>query len=203
VNLLARRAATILGATTLGLSLVAPAHAQVSSRTDASGDVTVSSCDSNGDNCTDAVDPALRMPDIRTSKATHGLNNVQLYATYADLSTTGTKIHMMRFVTNENIRRRFVVVTSGTQVTVKELYRDSDGREMACSGLTAKIDYTANTIALNVPRPCLSYPQTVRVGFGTMVPLNGGTTYRADDALVSGITRSTSDLVVGPELKRG
>ncbi|GGO90837.1 hypothetical protein GCM10011584_23550 [Nocardioides phosphati] len=207
MNSLSRRLLAVAGAAALSVGLATPAQAEQWAHNDARGDVTVSSgCDDSGSNCTDAVDATQAQPDVLRVVATHTTDRVKVTARYAELGPGLTKAHVLRVVTNEGLHRHFAVVTDSGHVVVKEMDRDSDGSKVSCTGLRQSIDYTANTVAMSIPRSCLSSPRWVRVGFGTQVvrdisDLAQG--YKSDDGLRSGLTASTSDLVLGPELSRG
>jgi hypothetical protein len=202
VTHVARRLAAVASATLLGLAIAAPAHAQTYTRYDASADVTASTCDSTGDNCTDAIDASRKDIDIVRTKLTHSYRSVQAVASYTDISASGTKAYVVRIITNEGMRRHYSLVARGSTVLGTLLQRDSDGKAFACSGIKHAIDYTANTVTISIPRSCLSYPSTVRMGYGS-ADLSDDTRFYSDDALVNGVTASDADLVVGPKLARG
>lgn len=203
MNIIARRLAAVAGAAVLGLSIAAPAQAQKWSRVDARGDVTVSTnCDASG--CTDSVDPALAEPDVLRVVGTHAPRKVKVFATYADLTAANGRLHILRVVTNEGVRRRVELGTEDGRVVTKGLYADRTGRKVACAGLGHKVDYAANTVSLSIPRGCLSKPRWVRIGFGTLAEhVADATGSYADDAILSGVTPSTRDFVLSPRIRRG
>jgi hypothetical protein len=194
----------VAGALILGSAAMAPAQAQSWHHGDAAGDVTTGTCDAS-DNCTDAVDPALKVPDVTRFVADHRARRVNVYARYADLTSSGTRLHIVRFVTNEGVRRHLNWVTYNGNTVAMELDRDSDGNKVACRGIRRTADYAANTVTISVPRACLSSPRTVRVGFGSVAMGNMSDetqNYAYDDAVLSGSAANTSDLVLGPVLRR-
>lgn len=206
MNSFARRLAALAGAAALSAGLAAPAHAEQWARTDARGDVTSSTnCDAEGSSCTDTIDAAAKQPDVLRVVTTHTTDRVKVYARYAEMTSGGLRVHQFRVYTNEGVRRRLTVVLDDGRVVYNQLDRDS-GSKVACAGLRRSIDYGANTVALSIPRSCLSNPRWVRVGFGSMIirDVNDATRgYKSDDALRSGLSASTSDLVLGPRLSRG
>lgn len=197
-----RRVAAVAGATLLGFGLAAPAHAQTYTRYDAKADVTASTCDNNGDNCTDAIDATRKDLDIVRTRLTHGYRSVQAFTSYADVSAAGTKAYGVRIITNEGMRRHYTLIAHGSTVLGSVFERDSDGKKFACSGIKHAIDYTANTVTISIPRSCLSYPSTVRMGYGS-ADLTSDSTLYSDDALRSGVFPGDADFVVGPRLARG
>lgn len=198
MNAFTRRLAPLAGATLLGLGLAAPAQAQVYGHTDATGDVTVSTCDDN-DNCTETLAPTAKQPDIVRVVTSHTSTQVKAFVKYAELGPAGLRMHVLRVVTGSGRHLHYSFVTEDGHAVLKELDRDS-GAKVACSGLVAKVDNTLNTVLLSVPRSCLGNPSYVRVGFGGAV-VTAGTRWRADDAFVSGVT-GDSDLKLGPSLSR-
>lgn len=74
-----------------------------------------------------------------------------------------------------------------------------DGEAVACDDLREKRDSRADTVRISVPRSCLGYPDTVRVGAGMFTQAARGT--RADDALLDGVVRNR--LKLGPEVAAG
>lgn len=200
MNALARRLAPLAGAVLLGLGLAAPAQAQVYGHTDPAGDVTVTTCDSNDENCIDKLAPTAKQPDIVRVVTSHTSTQVKAYAKYAELGPAGTRMHALRVVTGAGRHLHFSLVTVDGRTVFKELDRDSDGAKVSCSGLVAKVDNTANTVLLSIPRSCIGNPSYVRVGFGGAI--FNDTSWRSDDAQVSGISSSDSDLKLGPSLSR-
>lgn len=201
MNPLTRRLLAVSGAAVLGLGLAAPAQAQVVGRTDATGDVTVSTCDSNDENCTDVLAPTAKQPDIIRAVSSHTSTQVKAFVKYAELGPAGTRLHQMRVVTGAGRHVRLTLVTVDGRMVVRDLTRDSDNRKIACSGLVAKVDNSLNTVLLSVPRSCIGNPGYVRVGFGGAI--FNETNWRSDDANVSGISSSSTDLKLGPSLRRG
>lgn len=202
MNALARRLAPLAGAALLGLGLAAPAQAQVYSRTDATGDVTVSTCTNTKlTTCNDALAAPGNHPDIVRSVSTHTASIVRVKARFADLTTYGDRMYQLRVVTGAGRHVRLWVETYGGKVVYKGLHRDSDDTKVTCSGLGYAADYTAKTVALTIPQSCLGNPSYVRVGFGAAL-FSSATKFRADDALLSGMESSQADLKLGPSLAR-
>jgi hypothetical protein len=195
----------VAGALVLSAASIAPAHAQRWAHNDPAGDVTsATECGAGGDGCTETVDAAQAQPDVVRFVADHRARRVNVFARYRDITAAGTRLHQVRYVTNEGVRRHLTLATHNGRVIVRELSRDSDGRKVACRGIRHNIDYAANTVSISVPRACLSAPRNVRVGFGSYMfrnieDLSTGGWY--DDAIATGPT--PGDLVVGPALRRG
>lgn len=203
MNPIARRLAAAAGAAVIALGIAAPAHAARYTYTDASGDVTQITCDAQGDNCTEAAAPTATNGDILATEVVHGARKVTLFATFADLEPTNyLHLNLARIVTNEHLRR-YVTVTAIDGQTHVQLHRPS-GRAVACRGLRGTVDFTANTVAIKVPRYCLSRPRWIQAGIGNFAanmmtgPEDGGT---YDDAYATGGT-GEADLVLGPRIKR-
>lgn len=195
----------VAGTLVLSAAGIAPAQAQRWTHTDPAGDVTsATECSAEGDSCTETVAAAQTVPDVVHFVADHRARRVNVWARYRDLTASGTRLHQVRYVTNEGVRRHLTLATYNGRVIVRELSRDSDGRKVACTGIRHSIDYTANTVSISVPRACMSAPRNVRVGFGSYAfrniedPTTGGW---YDDALATGPT--PGDLVLGPVLRRG
>jgi hypothetical protein len=193
------------GALLLSVAGIAPAQAQRWTHTDPAGDVTsASGCTAQGDGCTETVDATRTMPDIVRFLADHRATRVNVWARYRDLTAAGTRMHQVRYVTNEGVRRHLTIATSNGRIILRQLTRDSDGKKVACTGIRQSIDYSANTVSISIPRSCLSAPRTVRVGFGTYAfrninDLTQGGWY--DDALAAG--SAPGDLRLGTSIRRG
>lgn len=201
MNRFARPLIALSGATLLALGAVAPAQAQSWARNDATGDVTVTTCDSTGENCTDSLAAAGNQPDVVRVVTTHTTTQAKSNARFADITTSGLRVHQMRVVTGAGRHVRLTVVTSNGAVQLKQLTRDSDDARIACSGLVFKPDYTGNTVLMAIPQSCLGNPSYVRIGYGSAI-ITSETKWRADDALYSGLEPSTVDLKLGPSLSR-
>lgn len=203
MNLLARRMASFAGAAVIALGVAAPAHAARYTHNDAAGDVTQITCDAAGANCAEAAAPTITNGDIVATQVTHGARKVSLFVAFADLEPTNyLHVDIARLVTNEHLNR-YVTVTSMEGQTKVQLSRPS-GARVACRGLRGTVDFTANTVAIKVPRYCLSRPRWIQAGIGNFTGnlttgAEDGGSY--DDAYATGGT-GDANLFLSPRIKR-
>ena len=166
MQLLARVVVT-LSIAVLALTWLAPsATAQKAVHHDAAGDVLALTWDEATGTEVTAPAPEVVDGDIRRTVVEHRLRKVILTVRYAELRRAAPVTHFVALETNESIRRTIEVTPDATHPQGKVLFVTRVGRVVRCTGLERRIDYTANTLRLVVPRSCLSAPRWVRAGFG-------------------------------------
>ena len=61
-----------------------------------------------------------------------------------------------------------IVIPTAEHPQGRVSFTNGGGSNLHCVGLERHIDYTANTLRLEIPRSCLSAPRWVRVGVGAL-----------------------------------
>ena len=191
MGLLVRAAAIAAG---LVLTVPTTAHAARYDHTDASGDVA--KCGDTA--CTSVAYASTQEPDIRRVSIQHRLHKVVVQIAFAEIRRTASRQGFgMEVLTDESVRRTFTVEVEGP--TVRTWFSRPSGL-VSCSGLERKIDFTANTVMLAIPRTCLGGPAWVRVGVGAYAAV--GDALRADDALRRSMDPSAVTLTKSPRITR-
>lgn len=202
--MLVRRTALALAPIAVLTALVGAAPAQAQSRTayDARHDVVG---DREGRETITTPRPGRREGDVvevRTTYAGSALVVVQDYVRLTRPRSGDMSAHFVSVRTNEGLRADLTVYVDGrTRDWQGERSWEVAGRDSArCAGLRTRIDYTADTVRVRIPRSCLSDPRWVRVGSAGS-SLQRGYLY-ADDARLRG-RLDQDDLAFGPRLRRG
>lgn len=191
MNLLARTA-VLAGA----FVLAAPAAAEAAryDHADAAGDVA--RCGDTA--CTTVAYASTQEPDIRRVSIQHRLHKVVVQAAFADIRRSASRQGFgMEVLTNESVRRTYTVEVEGP--TVRSWFSRPSG-VVSCSGLERRIDFTANTVLLVIPRTCLGSPGWVRVGVGAYAAV--GDALRADDALRRSMDPAAIAMTKSPRIAR-
>ena len=133
------------------------AHADRYVHTDATADV-VSFSDPSATTGTPV--PERTEGDIAWTKTRHRSRMVIMTMRYQELTTVDEKIHGYGIRTGQ--MKRFVYVYSGAgHWGGKAVMTTARGKTVKCR-ITRKVDYTANTATVWVPRSCLGKPRWVK-----------------------------------------
>lgn len=136
------------------------------------------------------------MGDIRTVQVTHAAT-VRVLIKYVELNRVGRDhFHVVQLRTPRRSYEVDLYATTGRWRGDPTLYT-ANGTSPRCT-LAWKIDYTANTAVISVPRRCIGSPTWIRAGAG-MSNTYGDKRY-ADDGLT--YRSATSSLTLGPKLYR-
>lgn len=157
-------ALTIAACGTAGLASTAYAEKVV--HYDANGDVVSRTWDDEAGTSVTTPAPEETDGDILRTVVDHRLRKVVLTVKYAELRRVDPVMHFVALTTNESFERLVIVIptTENPQGQVK--FTNGGGSNLRCVDLERHIDYTANTLRLEIPRTCLSAPRWVRAGFG-------------------------------------
>ncbi|HET6626887.1 MAG TPA: hypothetical protein VFG63_10910 [Nocardioidaceae bacterium] len=200
-----RLAAACALATAVTMLATTTANAEDIGYRDARHDVVELTFDENDP---DAV-PQQSASDVQTNvdltrvRFGHGPRNVTIRATFVDLKRT-RPIQLSAAVRTNNRRTYSVAVLAGDGVRRGILMAFGPrGRELRC-GATKRIDYTADTIAVTLPRTCFDRPRWVRISAATLDFLppaaDNQTRIVADHPFA---TRLTGRAAFSPRLSRG
>jgi hypothetical protein len=150
------RSAILVAAAAMVSLAPTAAHADTYSHTDATADV--SSYASGTDNGTPAPDRVEG--DVAWNKVRHGSRAVTLTMRYRELSTVDEKVHAYAIHTSKMTRYVYVYAGAGHWGGVVQMTNTHD-KKVRCH-VTRKIDYTANTASVRIPRSCLGKPRWVK-----------------------------------------
>ena len=167
MNVLARAALilTITASATTGLA--STASAQTVAHNDARGDVLAIELGSeHGPAPEPVVAPDETVGDILRTVVDHRLRKVVLSVKYVELDPADPITHYVSMVTDESVRRDILVMPDPERPQGELIVINGSGNGVPCIGLERRIDYTANTLRMVIPRGCLSAPRWVRVGVG-------------------------------------
>jgi hypothetical protein len=167
MHLLARAAITLTVAAFGTAGLTSTAYAEKVVHNDTPADVLTITWD--GETEADPVPaPEATDGDILRTAVDHRLRKVILIVKYTELRRVDPVMHFVSLVTNESLRRDVVVTPDADHPQGKVIFAKGSGTRLRCAGLERRIDYTANTLRLEIPRSCLSAPRWVRVGVGAV-----------------------------------
>ena len=160
-------AAAVAGLTVLPLTA---AHAESYSHHDAKGDVVAVTLDSAG------KDPAVRDPDIRRVRVTHGSKRLSVLYFFRHLEDNRDTGHAYVVDIRTNKHKRFSLgLFSGAGMGRGQVQLITRQAPVDCAGLVRHIDYPHAKVVLRVPRTCLGQPRSLRAGVA-VVKLTGLTT---------------------------
>ena len=165
MHLLTRAAITLTIAACGTAGLSSTAYAEKVVHDDPRGDVLSIPL---GDNTEPVPAPEETDGDIVRTVVDHRLRKVILTVRFAELRRVGPVMHYIPLVTNESLRRNIWVRPDAEHPQGQVVFSTGSDRIVRCAGLERRIDYTANTLRLEIPRSCLSAPRWVRVGFGAV-----------------------------------
>jgi hypothetical protein len=179
------RSALVLTAATLIPLMPTAAHADRLVQNDAVGDVVSVS----GESATPL--PDRTEGDIAYSKIRHRDRRVILTMRYRELSTGQDMLHYFAIRTSKMTRYVYLSASTGHWGGVVQM-RNAHDKKVRCH-VTKKIDYTANTAMVSVPRSCLGKPRWVKVAMAqASYDASSATTFMIDDARANGnFTRPT------------
>jgi hypothetical protein len=156
-----------LVAATLAVAVVGPstaAFAQSATIEDGAGDVWENTYDPTTDSDVWTATESAYNTDVVSTVIRHNARRVNILVTYNDLQkqpdVSISSVVTLRF--NEGPRRSvFVDAWPGAwkgSSSVFKLNAKTGGAPVSCDGLSHVIDFTANTVAMSVPRSCLGSP---------------------------------------------
>ncbi|MGO4255151.1 hypothetical protein [Marmoricola sp. RAF53] len=190
------RITRVLAATAAAAALVvAPAAAWAGSdtHTDPSADVVSVKVQPT----TVTSEPTQARGDIASIRVSHLKSTVRVKVRFRDLSPSGDGAgHYFALRSNNTLRYIDVEAGPGKWRGERTVYNAKD-KKTTCRGASHKIDYTANTVLLVVPRACLGNPKWVRVAQYSIVAENDKVF--ADDARVTGYK---DGFFYGPRVRR-
>lgn len=170
----------LVTAAATGALVAAPAAAWAGSntQTDPTGDsVSTSSFQSSAY----VAAPSQVNGNIISTRVAHVGKSVQVKVRFADLIPSGVgAAHYFFFRTDKSLRSVDLVAGAGMWRGKAQMY-DRREKKVACRGISHKIDYTANTVLLVIPRACFGNPRWVREANYSVVA-ETGTSYFWDDA---------------------
>lgn len=180
-----------LGLMTVGISfagflLAAPANADVLVRYDPSGDVrTTVARDDLEPPPPSSPEPTQTTGDITKMRITHEGPWVKVLVQFKALPPQGYyQVHHLEFKTGSITRDLRLYASLGNWRADAD-WTNNAGDPVSCKNLSHLIEYKMGRLTVNVPRSCLGYPPSVRVGAATQVILGeAGFTY--DQAQVKG-----------------
>ena len=150
-----RSAVLVAAAAVVALAPTA-AQAKSYSHTDATGDAT--SYATATDTGTPAPDRAEG--DVAWSKTRHGARALTLTMGYRELTTADEKLHAYAIHTSKMTRYVYLYAGAG-HWGGKVAMTNAHDKHVRCH-VTRKIDYTANTASVRIPRSCLGRPRWVK-----------------------------------------
>jgi hypothetical protein len=156
------------------------AHADKYVHTDVSGDVVTFDPESD----TTAVDPERTEGDIVRSVVRHRAHKVVLTLAYRELSSSTPMLHY--FAIRTSTAKRYVSLrTSASHPGGRVAMFDGHDKKVRCH-VRRKIDYTANTATVAVPRSCLSNPRWVKVAMAQATFGTASGPFYIDDSRATG-----------------
>jgi hypothetical protein len=146
-------------------------------------------------------EPGRTNGDIVASSVVHKKRAVAMRMQYRELGWND-EINAHLFVVRTPSMKRYVTVyaTDGLRGG-KVVMTKPSGKKVSCH-MARKVDYTANSVSVVVPRSCLGKPRWVRAGMASVFytgPDNSATVY-IDDANTNGTLGAGPAL--GPKVRR-
>ena len=211
-----RHALALTAAAVLVVGAPTAASAQTWNHTDPVGDVTKYTWNLDTDEETEVVDPTITNGDVISSTVKHNPRKVIATMRFRDLVAPTEDIDLfVMSVRTGKLNRDLAVAATPDDVRGQHRLSRTNGDDVRCRGLSHRIDYTANTVTMSVPRACLGRPSRISAGVGA-VRTNLASLTNAmddpdpstpaiieqylDDAHSSGVG---DDLVFSPRLRRG
>lgn len=188
------RSALVVSAVTLVSLAPTAAHADKLVRVDASHDVVKYAQTSQ------TVQPDRTEGDIVRSVVRHTAKRVVMTMSFAELTPTGIGAFNVFMIKTPTMTRTVALQTiPGYWDGRAFFYKGVAGHAATCLGIRHKLDYTANTATVSVPRRCLHNPKWVKVAMQHNDSPTNYDTYM-DDALTDG--RMEDHPVYGPKVRR-
>lgn len=188
------RSALVLSAVTLVSLAPTAAHAGKVVRVDASHDVVKWSYAGQ------AVQPARTEGDIVRSVVRHKATRVVMTLSFSELTPAGTGgFNVFTIKTRAMTRTVALQTIPGYWDGRTFFYKGRSANAANCLGIHHKVDYTANTATVSVPRRCLHDPKWVKVAMAHNDSPTHYDTYM-DDALTTGHVEDHP--VYGPKVRR-
>ena len=177
------RSAALVAATVVAVLAPSAAQAKSWSHADATGDVFSAPYKSNA--FTPAPDRVVG--DVIGSSIRHKRSAVVMQLQYRDLEL-GSEINGHIFLVKTPTMRRLVTLAAASAFPNGRIeVRKPSGKKVSCR-VPHRIDYTANTATVVVPRSCLGKPKWVKVAMAgaSFTGFTSTSTMWIDDALSTG-----------------
>jgi hypothetical protein len=186
------RSAALVAATTVAVLAPSAAQAKSWSHADATGDVF----SRTGNSGAFAPAPGRATGDVVSSTIRHKRNVVLIQLRYNDLEPNSEINGHFFAIKTSKMRRDVTLVAAGSFPSGQVQMTKPSGKKVRCH-VGRRIDYTANTATVIVPRSCLGKPKWVKVGMAGLSFTGFGATdtQYVDDALSSGATGAYSPRV--------
>lgn len=169
------------------------AHADRYTHADSTEDVLSGPVSSDSNPATPEADRTNG--DVISSRVIHKDRRVILRMRYRDLAGND-EINSHLFVIRTSKMKRYVSLVAGAGFRGgKVVVSRPNGKRVKC-GVKRKIDYTANTATVKVPRSCLDNPRWVKVGMASVFY----TGFDAEDTVYVDDARTNGTLGAGPAL---
>lgn len=161
--MLIRRTLATASIAVLAVLPLTAAHAESYGHHDAKGDVVAVTLDSAG------KDPAVRDPDIRRVRVTHGSRRLSVLYFFRRLQDNHDTAHGYVVDIRTSKHQLFAVnLLSGAGMGRGLPSLDTRRGPVTCPGLVRHIDYPHAKVVLRVPRTCLGRPRALRAGVGVV-----------------------------------
>jgi hypothetical protein len=107
--------------------------------------------------------------DVRRAVVTHRSGAVVVRSKFENLRRIGRQSYWTGLATPDSSFFAEVVSRPGARAGRHELVDGSTYAEVACAGLSHRIDYATETVTLRVPRTCLGSPRWVSANLGNIL----------------------------------
>jgi len=174
------RSAIVATAAAAVVLMPTAAHADKYVHTDASGDVV--SFDPESEATT--VVPDRAEGDVVRSVVRHRAHKIVLTLAYREL-TAGPQVMHYYGIRTSTMKRYVALRTSASHPGGRVALFDSHDKKVRCK-VGGKVDYTANTATVSVPRSCLGNPRWVKVAMAQATFGTATSPFYVDDSRATG-----------------
>jgi hypothetical protein len=176
----------VLGAT-VAAAVLAPTAAQAKSYTHVDGSGDVFSAPYKSTAFTAA--PDRQVGDVIGSTIRHKSRAIVMQLRYVDLQADSEYNAHLFVIRTPSMRRLVTLVGTAAFPNGRAQMTKPNGKKVTCH-IAHRIDYTANTATVVVPRACVGKPRWVKVGMAGMsfTGFTASDTMWVDDALSAGST---------------
>jgi hypothetical protein len=193
------RAAVLVTAAAVIPLMPTAAHANKYSFADHAGDVLSGPATSDTNPTT--LEPGRTNGDIVSSTVQHKRRNIVMRMHFRDIGWNAESNAYLFVIRTSSVKRYVTLYASDGIRGGKAVMTKPNGKKVSCH-IGRKIDYTANTASVIVPRSCVSKPRWVKVGMASLFfsGFESGDTAYVDDARTNGTLGSGPAL--GPKVRR-